>query len=136
MNPQDARAALDAAETAAAALRRSARWLAIYMAVFGIGFGVITVVIGLIGPSSIAIVMTVWVVLIMGMQRWAMTRLAHPGGGVNRRTAVFWIGSGALYGLALFVGITWMPGQVAFWLGAGVIVSLPLLFGAWREWRR
>lgn len=134
LDPRTARDSLDAATAHQRATRDSGLWFARYMAVFGAGFGVLTLLLGL-GPDGsdaylwwLLGVMGLWAVLLVVMVLWAWRRpvMVTP----PRRIAVpGWVGTGVLYGAALFLSI----GQaypVWAWLLAAVVVAAPLLLAA------
>jgi predicted lipid-binding transport protein (Tim44 family) len=134
LSPSQAQADLARADASARRIGTRARWMSVYLAVFGVGFGALTLVLGLAGSPSMTIVMPLWGVLIAVMVVWSQRQLASRRG-TGRRVAVYWVGTGALYGIALFVGDAHFPGRPAFWIPAALIVAAPLLAGAIRERR-
>lgn len=119
--------------------RHAGRWYARYMAVFGGGFGLMTLLLGL-GPDADAAglwwalaLMAVWAVFVAGMVVWAFRRPVQ--GDLQSRTYVpGWVGTGVLYAAALFVGL----GQdlpVWAWVLAALVVPLPLVASAVRVHR-
>lgn len=134
LSPSQAQADLVRADESARRIGTRARWMSVYLAVFGVGFGVLTLVLGLAGPASMVVVMPLWGVLIVVMVVWSHRQLATRRG-TGRRIAGYWIGTAALYGIALFAGIERFPGRPAFWIPAALAVAAPLLTGAIRERR-
>lgn len=124
-------------EKAASRIRNESRWFARYLAVFAAGFGVLTLVLGLVDPLWLRLTVSgvLWIPLVIGMVVWAVRQRASPDG-AGRRALPGWIGTGVLYGVALFVGTPAQLGNAAYWLPAAVVVVLPLGIAAWREWRR
>ena len=132
--PDDARAALVAADLSAARLHRRARWASTKLAVFGVGMGLVTLSVGLVESKPLgAAVFVAWGVLALGMSHWERHRAAHLRG-TARRTSPMWTLSFAAYGVAIAAG-TQSPGDPAYWIPAAVLVPLPLLAGALRERR-
>lgn len=133
------RAAADLARAASATgrVRDEARWVARYLAVFGAGFAVLTVELGMVTPLwlSLTIAGALWIPLVTGMVVWAMRRRAAARG-AGRRLAVPFAATGALYGAALAVGLPDQVGNAAYWVPAAVVVALPMVVAAVLEARR
>ena len=55
--------------------------------------------------------------------------------GFGRRWTASVLGWGALYAVALVVGLTFQRGELLFWSVAGVVTALPLVLGARAELR-
>lgn len=118
--------------------RHAGRWYARYMAVFGAGFGLMTLLLGL-GPDGAEGVwwslglMAVWAVLVTVMVVWAFRRPVQ--GALSGRTYVpGWVGTGLLYAAALFGGLD-RDLPVWAWVLAALVVPLPLLVAAVRVHR-
>lgn len=112
--------------------RTASAWYATYMTAFGVGFAMMTLVIGL-GPENPTFAvgaLAVWAVFIVAALVWAGRRPVSPTAPV-RAIVPGWVGSGVLYAIALFVGLAWFSHPLQ-WLAAAVVVSLPLLVGAHR----
>lgn len=137
MSRERAAADLARGDRAAAKVRTASRWMARYLAVFAAGFGVLTLVLGLVSPLGLrmAVAGALWIPLVVGMVVWAMRRPAADRG-VGRRVLWGWIGTGGLYALALVIGTPARLGEVVYWAPAAVLVALPLGITAWRESRR
>ncbi|WP_300012512.1 hypothetical protein [Pseudonocardia sp.] len=137
LSRDQAASALAHADRSAARVRTQTRWFVRYLAVFAAGFGVLTLVLGLVQPLwlRLTISMALWIPLVAGMAWWAQRQRATAGGAI-RRTVPGWIGTGALYAAALFVGTPGQLGNPAYWVPAAVVVTLPLAVVAWRESRR
>ena len=123
------------ADVAAGRVRRHTRWMATYFTVFGLGFGVVTLILGLVQPLALrmTIFATCWPVLVIGMVLWARRQRAAPRG--RFRGVWAWIATGILYGVALAVGMPAFEGRVGYWAPAAVVVALPLCVAGWRERR-
>ena len=123
------------ADIAAGRVRRRARWMATYFTVFGLGFGAVALMLGLVQPLALrtAIFATCWPVLVIGMVLWARGQRAAPRG--RFRGVWAWVATGILYGVALVVGMPAFEGLVEYWAPAAVIVALPLCVAGWRERR-
>jgi len=136
MTPDAARAALDSAAAAEAGVRARARWMPVYMITFGVGFGAAALVLGLIESFAwrMSLFAGLWIVFVLAMVRWAASRPASARV-VTRRIAVSWVGTGVLYGVALFVGTGRFQGELAFWVPAAVVIALPLVIGGLLERR-
>lgn len=134
---EQAAAELDRAERAAALVRRQSRWMARYLGVFAAGFGALTLILGLVEPLWLRMTVSgvLWAGLVLGMVLWANRRPATARG-AGHRGLWGWIGTCALYGVALFVGTPGHLGEVAFWVPAAVVVAIPLAIAAWQEARR
>lgn len=132
---EQAIAELAHADAAAGRVRGHARWMATYFTVFGLGFGTVTLILGLVQPLALrmTIFATCWLVLMIGMVLWARGQQAAPRG--RFRGVWAWIATGILYGVALVVGMPALEGRVGYWAPAAVIVALPLCVAAWRERR-
>jgi hypothetical protein len=102
--------------------------------VFAAGFGVATLVLGLVQPFALRMSLwaVAWVLLVGGMIWWAWRRPANLRG-TTRRVAGYWVGTGLLYGVALFVGTPRLIGQPLYWVPAALVVAAPLAFGSVRE---
>ncbi|MDQ1654073.1 MAG: hypothetical protein QOI35_3273 [Cryptosporangiaceae bacterium] len=134
LSPSQAQADLARADESARRIGTRARWMSVYLAVFGVGFGALTLVLGLAGSASMTVVMPLWGVLIAVMVVWSQRQLATRRG-TGRRIAGYWIGTSVLYGVALFAGLSRFQGRPAFWIPAALVVAAPLLAGAFRERR-
>lgn len=132
---EQAAAELARADTAAGRVRAGSRWIATYLVVFGVGFGAVTLLLGLVQPLALrmTIFAVCWPILIVGMVIWSRRQPAAPRG---RLVGVWgWIGTGVLYGVALFVGTPTLIGRVEYWVPAAIVVALPLCVAGWRERR-
>lgn len=125
------------ADRAAGRVRRQSRWMARYMGAFAAGFAVLTLILGLVEPRWLSWPASgvLWAGLTTAMVVWANRRPATARG-VGRRALWGWLGTGVLYGVALFAGIPGQLGNLAYWLPAAAVVALPLAVAAWREARR
>jgi len=135
-SPTAARDALSSAASSADRVRAQARWMSTYLAVFGLGFAVLTLLLGLVEPLLLrmSLISLGWPLLIGGMVIWAGRRPASLRGTFGR-VVKYWIGTGVLYGIVLFVGTTWLMGEESFWIPAAAVVAAPLLIGAVKERR-
>ena len=135
MTPQAARDALASADGSSARLRDRARWAGTKLAVFGLGFGVITAAIGLVESQVHGLaVFAVWGLLVGGMVLWERRRPAHLPGTAARITP-YWVLTIVLYAVAVAVASGERAGDLTYWLPAAAIVSAPMLIGALRERR-
>ncbi len=135
LSPDDARAALAAAEASSARVRGPARWMSVYLGVFGVAFGVLTLLLGMVqGRPARAVLLAGWAVLCLGVVAWAARRPAHLAG-TAARTGRYWMLTAVLYGIALAVGLPQDDAGLGYWLPAAVVVALPMLIGAVREAR-
>ena len=130
---EQAIAELARADVAAGRVRGHAQWMATYFTVFGLGFGAVTLILGLVQPLALrmTIFATCWPVLMIGMILWARGQRAVPRG--RLRGVWAWIATGILYGVALVVGMSVLEGRMAYWVPAAIIVALPLCVAGWRE---
>lgn len=137
MTRERAAADLDRARRAAGRVRTESRWMGTYLAVFAVGFGVLTLVLGLVSPLWLRMTVAgaLWIPLVVGMVVWAVRRRASDRG-TGRRVLWGWLGTGGLYALALVVGTPARLGEPLYWVPAAVVVALPLAAAAWREARR
>lgn len=125
-----ATADLEQSRGLAASSRSASGWYATYMTVFGLGFAVLTLLIGL-GPDDAAflgVALAAWAVLTVAALVWAGRRPVGPHA-PTRLVVPAWVGSGVLYGGALFAGLAWFSHPL-HWVAAAVLVALPLLLGA------
>lgn len=134
--PDDARDQLASAGAAADRLRARGRWTGAYMTAFGLGFGALTLLVGLMRDSRAltAVIVVGWGLFVAAMVRWTRTRPATERGAV-RRMQPLWMLTTVLYAIALAVGLPQDAGA-RFWWAAGAVVALPLLVGAARERQR
>lgn len=134
--PTAAREALTSAAGSAERVRAQARWMSTYLAVFGIGFGVLTLLLGLVQPLSlrIAAMSLGWPLLVAVMVGWAARRPASLKG-TSTRVTKYWVGTAGLYGVALVIGTPRLIGEWLYWVPAAALVAAPLLAGAVRERR-
>ncbi len=132
---EQAIADLARAGRAAGRVRYRARWMATYFTVFGVGFGAVTLILGLIQPLALrmTIFAACWPALMIGMVLWSRGQRAAPRGRFRGLWA--WVATGLLYGAALLAGMPALEGRVAYWVPAAVIVALPLCAAGWRERR-
>jgi hypothetical protein len=134
LSPSQAQADLARADESARRIGTRARWMSVYLAVFAAGFGLLTLVLGLVGPKAMIVVMPLWGVLIVVMVVWSQRQLATRRG-IGRRIAGYWIGASALYVAALFIGLPDLEGRPAYWIPAALTVAAPLAVAAVRERR-
>lgn len=134
--PSTERAAgdLEQSRGLAASSRTASGWYATYMAVavFGVGFAFLTLLIGLgpEGPGFIGLALAAGAVLTVAALVWAGRRPVGPHAPA-RLVVPAWVSSGVLYGVALFAGLTWFTSPL-HWVATAVVVALPLLLGAAR----
>lgn len=133
---EQAAAELARADLVAGRVHGRSRWMANYLAVFGAGFGVVTLVLGMVEPYPLkmTIFAVFWTSLVVGMVGWARSRPAAPRG--RWRGVWAWVGTGVLYPAALLIGLPGQAGRPAFWVPAAVLVAAPMAAAAWREHRR
>ena len=128
--------ALHETDALGARTRRATGWYARYMVVFGVGFGLMTLLLGL-GPDQpraaitwMLVLVAAWAVFMVAMVVWAVRRPVQ--GELHGRGYVpGWVGTGLLYALALGAG-TPLDLSAWGWLAAAVVVPLPLVLSAWR----
>src|SRR5262245_25201111 len=133
--PTPSRAAGDLARAAdvAARLRSRSRWMAGYLALFGLGFAVITVLLGLLRSTPLRVaVIALWLPFVVAMVVWSSRQrvIARRAG---RRAVPYWAATALLYCGVLVIGTPHLVGRLNYWLPAAAIVALPLMIGAWRE---
>lgn len=128
---------LTRAETATGRLRDESRWAVRYLAVFAVGFAVLTLVLGLVFPLGLRMTVAgvLWLPLVSGMVVWATRHRAAPRG-IGWPFAWGFGLSGALYALVLVVGTPAQLGNVAYWVPGAVLAGLPLAVAAVRQARR
>lgn len=136
MDATTAGAALREADELGTRTRRAGRWYARYMLVFGGGFGLMTLLLGLgpdAGPRALwwALGLTgVWAVFVAVMVAWAFRRPVQ--GELKGSTYVpGWVGTSLLYALALGVGLN-LDLTAWAWVVAALVVPLPLALSAVR----
>ena len=136
LTPEAARAALDSAAAAHEGVRSRSRWMPTYMAAFGLGFGGIALVLGMVESFAwrMGLFASIWIVFVTAMVRWAATRRASARN-AGRRLVLPWLGTSVLYAAALLVGTDRFQGEIAYWGPAAIIIALPLVLGALRERR-
>jgi hypothetical protein len=136
MTSSEAEAALSVAQSTTARMRRPARWMATYIAVFGTGFAVMTLLIGLtdLNRKRPGVLPLLWSALVLGMLIWARRQRAVRAG-IGRRVGLYFAGSGVLYAAALVLGIYRFRGEPVYWIVAALVVAAPMIAGAWRELR-
>ena len=136
MTPDAARDALDSAAAAHAGVREKASWMSTYLIAFGLGVGGAAILLGMVESFwwRIGLFLVIWLAFVAAMVRWAATRPAALRTSM-RRTAPGWIGTGALYAIALFLGTGRFQGELRFWLPAAVVIALPLVVVGLRERR-
>lgn len=107
-----------------------------FLAVFGVAFAVLTLLLGLVEPLSLRMtVLSVgWPLLIGGMVVWSSRRPASLRG-TSSRVVKYWVGTAVLYGIVLFVGTPGRIGEPVYWIPAAILVATPLLVGAVLERR-
>ncbi len=134
---EQAAAELARAGVAAGRVRRGARWASTYLTMFGIAFGAVTLLLGLVEPVALRITIfaVCWPIIVIAAVVWAHRQPAAPRGFGRTWGAWGWVGTGVLYGVALVVGTPAFEGRPAFWVPAAVIVALPLCVAGWRERR-
>ncbi len=135
MTPEDARDALHSGTRSARALRGRARWSATKLTVYGLGFALLTVAVGLIESTAVfLVVFGSWGVLVGLMAWWERRRSAYLAGTASRITP-YWVMTITAYAIALAVGVSASDPGAAYWLVAAGIVAAPMLIGAGREVR-
>lgn len=130
LDPAAARAMLSDADGATGRTARQARWWVLYMAVFAVGFGALTLLVGTAeGPRGLVAPMVAFGVMTVGMVAFARSRPVQ--GGV--RLGVFlggWTGTSLLYGVSLWAGLV-LGWPLWGWVVASVAVAAPLAAAAW-----
>jgi hypothetical protein len=124
---------LTRAASVAARLQAQTRWLAAFLALLGVAFGTLTILLGLVGstPARVAVITASFLLLIGGLVVWYFRQRVFPRD-LPRRYVPFMMATCSLYGAALAVGLPRFAQRPEYWLPAGVVVALPLLVGAWR----
>lgn len=125
MREDEAREALDRAGAVGHRMRGGGRWLALYCAVFGVGTLSVVLTTGLTahGPLRTAM-MAVFGIMVLVLVVWAATCPVNPRGFVWLHSAML-LGWGALYSVALLVGLNFFPGESAWWVPMAVATALP-----------
>jgi hypothetical protein len=134
LTPAAADAALARAHASSDRLQaRGLGWLSRYMAVFGLGFGAVTAVIGLVEPPVVRTVAFVggWLVFVLAMVLWSRNRPATLRDH-DVRIRPYWRLTFVFYAVALASGLGQQLGNPSFWVPAAVVVALPLVVGAVR----
>jgi hypothetical protein len=136
MTNEQAAADLARAEQANERVRSRARWMSAYLGVFAVGFGALTLILGLVTPLWLRMTISsvLWAPLVVGMVWWTRQQPAAPRDWC-RRGGWGWAGTGVLYGAALWIGTPGLLGRVEYWVPAAVLVTIPLALAAWREHR-
>ncbi len=137
MTNEQAAAELTRAGQVGERVRSRARWMSTtYLGVFAVGFGVVTLILGLVAPLWLRMTVfgVLWACLVVGMVWWARQQPAVPRAWCWRG-AWGWAGTVVLYGAALLIGTPGLLGRVEYWLPAAVLVATPLALAAWREHR-
>lgn len=136
VSPAAARAALLSASTTSERVRAHARWMGTYLAVFAAGFGILTLLFGLVSPLQLRMTLfgVGWPLLMLSMVWWAGRRPASLRG-TSRRVAKYWVGTTFLYGVVLLVGTPRLVGDARYWVPAAALVAAPMFLGALREHR-
>ncbi len=137
MSRDRATADLARADLATARVRREARWAVRYLAVFAVGFAVLTLVLGMVFPLWLRLTVAgaLWIPLVTGTVLWAKRRRASSRGVGTRLGWAFGL-TGALYTAAVVVGTPAQLGNTAYWLPAALVVALPMAVAARLEARR
>ncbi len=106
------------------------------MTAFGVGFGLLTVLTGLVGNTTWALgaMVAVWAAFTGVMVGWSSRQRATDRAAADRMGR-WWVLTILLNGLVLATGLSYVGKVPAYWVPAGVVVTLPLLIGAAREHR-
>ena len=130
LHPAEARASLRQVDEVSVRTARQARWWVLFMAVFALGFGALTLLVGTAeGPRDLIAPMVAFGALTVGMTGIALSRPVQGGFSYG----VFltgWLGTSVLYGIALGAGIA-LGLPLWGWVVAAVVVAAPLAVSAW-----
>jgi hypothetical protein len=132
MTPSQAHADLARAAESAQRLHARAGWMPRFLAVFSVGFGVMTAVVGLTEPRALLFVLPIWFVIVAVMIAWTFRQRATVRG-AGTRMMLPWVATFALYSVAVAA----LPrGNALVWAAAAVTVAAPLAVAAVLERRR
>lgn len=125
MREDEAREALDRANTLGHRVRGGGRWLALYCAVFGVGTLSVVLTTGLAAPGPLRTAMVVvFGIMVLVLVVWAATRPVSPRRFGWLHTAMI-LGWSVLYSVALLVGLNFFPGEPAWWVPMAAATALP-----------
>jgi hypothetical protein len=129
-----ARADLRRIDIVSTRVQAEADWIPRYLAFFGVAFGGITLLLGLLQPTWLRMVAfsVIWPVVVLTAVLRVRRRAAAPRA-AGRRMAPYWITAMVFYAIALFAGTPARLGQAGYWVPAALIVAAPFLLGAVRE---
>ena len=106
------------------------------MTAFGVGFGILTVLTGLVSDTvwALGAMAAVWAVFTGVMVGWSSRQRTTDRAATDRMDR-WWVLTILFNGIALATGLSYVGQAPAYWVPAGVVVALPLLIGAAREHR-
>ncbi len=136
MNDLDPAAALAQAERLKTMMNRHSRWVVRYQLMYGAASFVMILALGLLdAPLGVVVSMVIWLPATTALSVYAARQpVAYRG---MAKTHGVMIGTWAvLYGIVLYPGIRFFPGNLAWWLPGAVLVAVPGFVTAYVTYRR
>ncbi|MEU1901318.1 hypothetical protein ABZ512_23290 [Nocardiopsis dassonvillei] len=136
MRRNEALDALERAETVGTRVRSRGRWYMVFAALFGAATFTLTVVIGLF-PSPVTLLTTTagFFVFLTALLIFAFRQPVTPRRfGMLHALAMF--GWATVYGVTLFVGNRFFPGDPVWWISGAALGTVPPLVAGWLAARR
>ncbi|WP_150255037.1 hypothetical protein [Nocardiopsis deserti] len=136
MRRNEALDALERAETVGTRVRSRGGWYMVFSALFAASTFGLTVVIGLFpSPVSLVAATTGFMVILTALLVFAARQPVSPRRfGALHGLAVF--GWATVYGVTLFVGIRFFPGDPVWWVSGAALGAVPPLVAGWLAIRK
>ncbi|WP_435108981.1 hypothetical protein [Nocardiopsis synnemataformans] len=131
MHRDEALDALERAETVGTRVRSRGGWYMLFSALFAASTFALTVVIGLFpSPVSIAVTTVGFFVVVTALLIFAARQPVSPRlfGPLHVMAMLGW---GTVYGVTLFVGNRFFPGDPVWWVSGAALGAVPPLVAGW-----
>lgn len=115
---------------------RATRWVAVWILLYGVGIGIVGIVIGAsASPGVVATLMGAWALFVALTVAWSSRQRAAIRG-MKTVMAVWAVCFAVCWGVTVVVGSWQFPHVLPWWIGCAIVTVLVHLVVAGWVWRR